>query len=179
MTEIFEAMHDLHFLRDSLDGAEFLLELLFDKVPSRVTLIHLYNINSKEFVVVKARSPSPSVLGSKAAEGQGLVGAVVRSGRGLVLDDASSDTRWSRERYQTAGHTPKRIMVVPVRHGQRFLGAIELADHVDENPYNEGELNAVTYIAEQYGEFVAERGVTLVKGDSTGGHPIIDVSKKR
>src|SRR5439155_17477517 len=55
MTEIFESMHDLHFLRDSLEGADFVLDLLRDKVPTKVALVHLYDINTKQFVVVKGR----------------------------------------------------------------------------------------------------------------------------
>ena len=177
----FEQMHDLQFLRDSLEGAEFVLELLRDKVPARVTIIHLYDINSKEFVVVKARAPNPAgVLGTRSKEGSSLVGVAAKQGRGMMVTDAKTDQRWSREYYSGAGHEPQRIMVVPVRHGQRYLGALELADHVDDMAFTDTELHAVSYIAEQFGEFVAERGVTLKPGaDSTGGHPVLDVSKRR
>jgi putative methionine-R-sulfoxide reductase with GAF domain len=166
MSEIFESMHDLHFLRDSLEGAEFVLELLHQKVPTKIALIHLYDINTKEFVVVKARAPGTAVVGTRSREGTGLVGASAKSGHGILVDDASKDERWSRERYQAAGHAPKSLCVVPVRQGQRYLGAIELADHSDGKPFGEDVLHAVTYIAEQFAEFVADRGVTLKAGES-------------
>ena len=43
----------------------------------------------------------------------------------------------------------------------RFLGAIEIADPTDAVPFNELDANAITYMAEQYAEFVAARGVLL------------------
>ena len=178
--EFFELMHDLNFLRDSLEGAEFILDLLAQKVPTRVSMVHLYDINTKEFVVVRSRAPEPGAIGTRTKEGKGLVAAVVQSGRGLIVHDAQSDERWTRERYSAAGHVPKSILVVPVRHGQRYLGAIELADHSDGAMFRDDELHGVTYVAEQFAEFVADRGVTITRNaDSTGGVPALDLSRRR
>ena len=173
MSEIFESMHDLHFLRDSLEGADFVLELLHQKLPTKVAIIHLYDINSKEFVVVKARAPGSGILGTRSREGTGLVGAASKSGHGILVEDAAKDERWSRERYQAAGYTPRSLCVVPVRLGQRYLGAIELADHTDGKAFGEDVLHAVTYIAEQFAEFVADRGVTL-RADQSGAFTALD-----
>jgi GAF domain-containing protein len=119
MSEIFESMHDLHFLRDSLEGADFVLELLHQKLPAKVTHIHLNDINTKEFVVVKARAPGGGVLGTRVREGMGLVGAAAKTGHGILIEDASTDDRWSRERYQAAGHTPKSLCVVALHRARR------------------------------------------------------------
>jgi GAF domain-containing protein len=177
MTEIFESMHDLHFLRDSLEGADFVLDLLRDKIPTKVSLVHLYDINAKQFVVVKGRAPSVAILGARTPEGTALIGAAVKSGRGILIADAAHDDRWARERYELTGVVPSSICIAPVRQGQRFLGALEIADHHDGQPLGEAELHALTYIAEQYGEFVADRGVKLVSTDS-GGYQQLDVNKR-
>ena len=76
----------------------------------------------------------------------------------VLIADASKDDRWSRERYELTGVVPTSICIAPVRHGQRYLGALEIADHQDGQPLGESELNALAYVAEQYGEFVADRG---------------------
>ena len=177
MADIFEAMHDLHFLRDALEGADFVLDLLRDKLPSKAMIVHLYDINQKTFVVVKARVPGTGVVGMREREGDGLLTSAARTGKGVLLDTAS-DQRWSKERFQAAGHEPRSLMIAPVRQGQRYLGAIEVADHVDGQPFSETELYGVTYIAEQFGEFVAERGVKLTSAD-TGGFGALDASGRR
>lgn len=169
-------MHDLHFMRDALDGADFVLELLREKVPTVVTLVHFYDINAKEFVVVKARAPNANVLNVRTPEGSGLVGAALRSGRAILVKDASTDSRWMRDRYAQAGHaSPKQIVLIPMRFHGRYLGALELADHSDGEPFGDAELHALQYVGDQFAEFVNDRGVQIQRGaDSTGSFQVID-----
>ena len=162
MTEIFEAMHDLHFLRDGVEGAEFVLTLLRDKLPTHVALFHFYDINTKEFVVVRSRAPRSEVEGMRIAEAADMLGDAVRASRVKFVEFAAMEPRWSRVRYERAGYAPHQILVAPIRHGRRFLGAIELADHVDGGGFGEPEINALTYVAEQVAEFLNDRGVSLV-----------------
>ncbi|MGZ3423209.1 MAG: GAF domain-containing protein [Polyangiales bacterium] len=179
VSELFESMHDVHFMRDSLDGADFVLELLREKIPTRVALVHFFDINTKEFVVVKARAPKPDVLSSRSKEGSGLIGAAVNTGKPILIKDATSDTRWQRERYQQAGHAePRQIVVAPMRQGGRYLGAIELADHEDGESFGDNEIHALAYVAEQFSEFVGERGIQLVAAD-TGSFQVIDQNAVR
>ena len=103
-------------------------------IATIVALIHFYDINAKQFVVVKARAPSGGVV-TRTKEGVGLVGAALKTGKPIHVKNAEGDERWSREAYTQAGHTaPKEIVIAPMRHGGRFLGAIELADHTDGAP---------------------------------------------
>ncbi len=51
------------------------------------------------------------------------------------------------------------LVVAPVMEAGRFLGAIELANPLDGNPFTEPEGNALSYIAEQFAELVGSRGV--------------------
>jgi hypothetical protein len=163
MSELFESMHDLNFLRDSLEGADFVLELLKQKIPTVVALIHLYDINAKEYVIVRGRAPSLAVVGQRYKESIGLVGHAAKSGHGILVTDTAGDKRWSHERYVEAGHEPRSIAVAPVRHGRRNLGALELSDHLDGGPLTEHELHAMVYVAEQFGAFLDERGIFLTK----------------
>ena len=60
IADLFEAMHDLHFLRDPLEGADFVLGLVMAKLPSTVGLVHFYDIDAREFVVVRTIGPGAS-----------------------------------------------------------------------------------------------------------------------
>ncbi len=173
-------MHDLHFMRDALDGADFVVELLREKIPTLVALVHFYDINAKQFVVVKARAPSGGVA-TRQREGTGLVGDALKTGKPIHLKNAAADTRWSRESYQQAGHaSPKEIVIVPMRLGGRYLGAIELADHTDGESFGDNEIHALAYVAEQFAEFVSDRGVQIQRGaDSTGSFQVIEPQRPR
>jgi hypothetical protein len=180
MSEIFESMHDLHFMRDALDGADFVLELLREKIPTLLALVHFYDINAKEFVIVKARTPNGTSVSLKTREGTGLVGDALKSGKAIVVRDAAADNRWSREAYAQGGHQPKQIVILPMRHHGRFLGAIELADHTDGESFGDNEVHAASYVAEQFAEFVQDRGVLISRGaDSTGSFQVIEPPRRR
>lgn len=172
-------MHDLHFMRDALDGADFVIELLREKIPTIVALVHFYDINAKQFVLVKTRAPSQATVHLKQREGTGLVGDALKTGKPIYLKTAAADTRWSREAYAEAGHAaPKEIVVAPMRHGGRFLGAIELADHTDGESFGDSEIHALSYVAEQFAEFVNDRGVQITRAaDSTGSFQVIEPSR--
>ena len=68
IADLFEAMHDLHFVRDAVEGGDFCLALAMDKLPCAAGLAHLYDINRREYVVVAVkgadeapRAPPPAL----------------------------------------------------------------------------------------------------------------------
>ncbi len=178
MSDVFESMHDVHFMRDSLDGADFVLELLREKIPTKLAIVHFFDINTQEFVAVKARAPhADGMLGTRTKEGIAL--DAVKTGKPVFLADARGDARWDRVRYKNAGHeAPRQVVVVPVRHGGRYLGALEVSDHVDGQAFSETELHALSYVGEQFAEFLNERGVQLQAAD-TGGFQVVEQRSAR
>jgi GAF domain-containing protein len=53
----------------------------------------------------------------------------------------------------------RSVIAAPVMQAGRFLGALELLNPLDGQPFTESDANAVMYIAEQFADFVAARGV--------------------
>jgi GAF domain-containing protein len=84
---------------------------------------------------------------------------------------AESEETNAIERYRIFGGA-RSLLVAPVVLAGRFLGALELLDPVDGLPFNDEEGYALTYIGEQFAEFVAMRGVTVdperITGSSRG-----------
>jgi hypothetical protein len=159
IADLFEAMHDLHFLRDSVEGADFCLSLALEKIPSRAGIVHLYDIDRREFVVACARGPNQeSILLRRFPEGDPILSAAMRRNRAIVWSDASQTN--GLERYVMLGGA-RSLVVAPVVLAGRFLGAIELIDPSDGSPFSDQEGHALTYIGEQFAEFVNTRGVTV------------------
>jgi hypothetical protein len=159
IADLFEAMHDLHFLRDSIEGADFCLTLALEKIPSRVGIVHLYDIDRREFVVAAARGSNREMsLLRRYPESDPILTAAMRKQRAIVFSDTAAAN--NLERYRTFGGA-RSLMVAPVVLGGRFLGALELMDPLDGFAFSENEGYALTYIAEQFAEFVATRGVNV------------------
>jgi hypothetical protein len=161
IADLFEAMHDLHFLRDAVEGADFCLSLALEKMPSRAGIVHLYDIDKREFVVTCARGTGvEQLLLHRYPESDPLLLAAMRKQRAIVIADATNGDAAAAERYQGVGGA-KSVVVAPVILAGRFLGGLELVNPNDGNPFTEDEGHAMTYIGEQFAEFVATRGVTL------------------
>ncbi len=155
---LFESMHDLHFLRDSIEGGDFCAALAMEKLPSRVAFIYLYDIDRREFVVVCGAGVAPQgIIGTRLAETESVLAAAMRKRRAIVLD--ASDPTLATHAASFGG--AKSLLLAPVMQAGRFLGAIEIVDPTDAAPFSELDANAITYMAEQFAEFVAARGVLL------------------
>jgi len=82
----------------------------------------------------------------------------MRKRRAVVVADATETEAATNERYVLLGGA-RSLIVAPVMLAGRFLGAIELVNPLDGQPFTESDGNAITYMAEQFAEFVAARGV--------------------
>jgi GAF domain-containing protein len=159
ISELFESMHDLHFLGDAIEGGDFCLNLALERIPSQAGLVHLYDIDRREFLVTSTRgSMAKGLLLRRHAESDAVLSAAMGKRRALVVADAAQSEAAALDRYVALGGA-RSLIVAPVMQSGRFLGAIELMNPLDGQPYTEGEGNALTYIAEQFAEFVASRGV--------------------
>ena len=156
ITVLFESMHDLNFLRDSIEGGDFCLGLALEKLPSRLGLVYLYDIDRREFVIVCASgSPPDGIVGQRFAETESALSNAMRKRRAILLAPEEI------AEHSTMIGGAKSVLLAPVMQAGRFLGAIEIADPTDAAPFNELDANAISYMAEQYAEFVAARGVLL------------------
>jgi GAF domain-containing protein len=161
ITALFEAMHDLHFLRDALEGGDFCLALALESLPSKAALVHLYDIDRREFVIActGGKGAEPMLL-RRHPEQEPLLSRAMRKRRAIVIPDASRDDDTSADRFLLLGGA-KSLIVAPVMQAGRFLGVIEMINPLDKVPFNEDEGAAIHYIAEQYAEFLAQRGVVV------------------
>jgi hypothetical protein len=167
ITALFESMHDLHFLRDALDGGQFCLALATEVLPSRVAIIQFFDIEKREWVVACTRGKDASrLLTTRTPEGDTLLRDAARKRRALVWPDASSVA--TAHRYQSVGGC-RSLIVAPIMQAGRALGALEIMNPIDGMPFNEDEANAMTYIAEQFAEYLGSRGIIVDSGRIQAG----------
>jgi hypothetical protein len=158
ITALFESMHDLHFLRDALDGGQFCLALATEVLPSRAALIHFFDIEKREWVVACTRGKDAArLLNLRTTEADEMLLAAARRRRAVVTPNAAGA---SAQRYQQIGGS-RSLIIAPIMQAGRALGALEIINPLDGMPFNEDEGNAMTYIAEQYAEYLGSRGIVV------------------
>ena len=160
--ELFDVMHDLHFMRDVAAGAQFVLTVLDDVLPCEGVLIHVFDINTNHFVVVRAKGPNAkSALLQRMRDQDPLALSVMGSMQAVSFEGAENDPRFNGPRWQVVGVAPKLALCGPVQQGGRYLGLIELANPAGETPFHRTELNALDYICEQFAEFLSNRPIIV------------------
>jgi hypothetical protein len=166
IADLFQDMHELDFCTDSVDAATFTLSLAMDKLESDIGIVHLYDIDRREFVVVRAAGPGTGVLARlRTSEADPLAAEALRSRGAVILPDAANDPRAIGGRWdalRTAlGQPLACIATIRAAQGGRFLGLIELGYRHTAGGFAEGDEHALSYIAERFTEFVAAHGVML------------------
>jgi hypothetical protein len=161
ISELFELMHELHFARDIVTGAEFVLGVLAEVIPSEYTMVSVFNINTRKFVVVRAHGPGAqaSVLHS-TPDNDPLISELMHRA-GARAFKAEGDSRFAVGRFASFKYPLEQVLCGPVRQGGRYLGIIELGNPLGGKPFRESEINALDYICEQFADFVASRPVVL------------------
>jgi len=160
--ELFESMHDLHFAPDMMAGVDYVLGILNKTLPSEAVMIHIFDINARQFVVVRALGPSPqAVVLQRTSDQEPLFRRVMRGTRSVVTKNAASEETYRNSRWNLIGVVPEVAIIGPVQHHGRYLGAIELANPLGGGAYTEHESHALDYICEQLAEFLTQRPIVV------------------
>jgi hypothetical protein len=156
IADLFEGMSDLFFLRDAIEAGDFCLAQVMERLPCQVGLVHLYDIDHREFLITNAQGTNArALLLRRYPENESLLAKAMRGRAALVIDGAQGG---AVERYQALGGA-RSVIVAPAMLAGRFLGAIELLNPTDGLPFTEVEGNAVMYVAGQLADYVATHGV--------------------
>jgi Nif-specific regulatory protein len=71
---------------------------------------------------------------------QGVAGAVVQSGQGLRIDQASSDARFNPEADRFTGFTTRAILCVPLRGRTGMLGVLQVVNPLERPSFDDADL---------------------------------------
>ena len=160
--ELFDRMHELQYARDVVTGAEFIIEVLHELLPCEGVLLHVFDINKNEFVVVRATGPRfRDTLLCRTADSDPLFREAFRRTSTVHLSDARREDRYRAEPWNKLGIEVREGLCGPVQQGGRYLGVIELANPAGGEPFSDSEINALDYICEQFADFIAKRPVVL------------------
>jgi GAF domain-containing protein len=92
---------------------------------------------------------SDSLVGQRFPSSTGLAGFVLVSRQPLVIEDVLADPRFSRETAESTGFVPKGLMAVPLLHGERALGVLEVLDRPSDSHFTLAEMDLLGLFANQ------------------------------
>jgi GAF domain-containing protein len=89
------------------------------------------------------------LIGMRFPAGNGIAGWTLTTGEPLVVDDLTSDTRWSRSQAESTGYVPKSLMSVPLLVEERALGVLQVLDRPPESKVRLREIDMLGLFANQ------------------------------
>lgn len=89
------------------------------------------------------------LIGKRFPAGTGVAGWVLTTRQPLVIDDLTSDTRFSREAAESTGYVPKSMMAVPLLAEERALGVLSVLDRPAESRLKLAEVDLLGLFANQ------------------------------
>lgn len=96
---------------------------------ARAASIFLLDDEADELVFEAiAGEGSDRLAGARFPSSTGIAGWVLVTRQPLVLEDVSEDPRFGREAAEATGYVPQALTAVPLLHGERALGVLELLD---------------------------------------------------
>ncbi len=161
IVDLFEHLHELSFMSDIAEGSDYLLGLLRTVLPSEGIVIQVFDIDSSNFVVVRAHPDKREALLHRTPDDDAFVRQLMRQGASVRYFDASAEPGLRGGVWSLLGVEPKYALCGPVRQGGRYLGLIQLVNPSGDTPFHESEANALDYICKQFADFVAQRPVVL------------------
>ena len=89
------------------------------------------------------------LVGKRFPSSTGVAGWVLTTRQPLVVDDLTSDTRFSREAAESTGYVPRGIMAAPLLVEERALGVLEVLDRPADSTFTLAEMNLLGLFANQ------------------------------
>lgn len=80
--------------------------------------------------------------------GRGIVGVVAATGQPIAISAPENDPRFASEIAEGIGHIPQSILCVPLRYGDRIIGALEVLDKVGRDTFTASDIELLAYFAE-------------------------------
>ncbi|TLN23610.1 sensor domain-containing diguanylate cyclase, partial [bacterium] len=137
-------------------GRKELIKLIMDKVAGllspKIWSLLLVDEKTRDLVFEIAVSPTPKKLaGKKVKRGEGIAGWVADNGLSVLIEDVSSDPRFSPKFDEALSFTTRSVICVPLRYGDKIIGVIEFINSLEDRKFCPRDLE----LLETVSDFVA------------------------
>lgn len=118
---------------------------------------------AKELVFkIAVGKAAKSLVGMRIPADEGIAGWVCSNGKELLIEDASSDPRWSARVDGVTGFNTESIIAVPLKTEDRVFGVIELVNKLDGGRFSALEMRTLATIAD-FAAIAIEKAVYLAQ----------------
>jgi GAF domain-containing protein len=117
---------------------------------ARASSIFLLDEEADELVFeAVAGEGAEALVGRRFPSSTGIAGWVLVTRQPIVLEDVARDPRFARDVAESTGFVPRGLMAVPLLHGERVLGVLEVLDRPQQARFTLAEMDLLSMFANQ------------------------------
>jgi GAF domain-containing protein len=117
---------------------------------ARASSVFLLDEGADELVFeAVAGEGSDELIGRRFPSSAGIAGWVLVTRQPIVIEDVAQDPRFAREVAESTGYMPRGLMAVPLLHGERVLGVLEVLDRPQQARFTLAEMDLLGMFANQ------------------------------
>jgi GAF domain-containing protein len=90
-----------------------------------------------------------TLVGTRIPSSTGIAGWTLVTRQPLVIEDLGQDKRFARDVAESTGYVPKGLMSVPLLHGERVLGVLQVLDRPHRPGFSMQEMDLLSLFANQ------------------------------
>jgi GAF domain-containing protein len=159
VADVFLATDNLHE-EDEAVAAKQVLDLANQHVEAEASSIFFSDMNSalKDLIIVEASGPvANKIKGIHVPVGKGIVGFCVQNGVKLTVNSVQQNPNFYGKLDQEFGFRTSSILCVPIQHGSRTYGAIELINKKGDGKWSTNDANVLESLGMILGRAIETR----------------------
>lgn len=127
-------------------------------IGARYGSLFLIDEDTQELVFeVSLRERLEDLRSFRVPLGQGIAGLVAVSAQPIAVSDVRSDPRHAADIAQQTGYSPTSMLCVPLQHGERVIGVLQLLDKTDDtDTFSMSDMQALGPFADRAAQTIEE-----------------------
>ena len=156
--EITKLLQEAESLEDALRTS---LSVVVKAVGAEAGTIWFYNSAGDRRIYPSFIIGGADLTGMSLAEGEGIAGQVVQSGKTTVVKDCQKDERWAGRFDEATGFVTKSMICVPLINKYETIGCIQIINKKDGSLYDDADVDLCENLAMLTAIAIDGRGLNL------------------
>ena len=156
--EITKLLQEAESLEDALRTS---LSEVVKAVGAEAGTIWFYNSAGDRRIYPSFIIGGADLTGMSLAEGEGIAGQVVQSGKTTVVKDCQKDERWAGRFDEATGFVTKSMICVPLINKYEVIGCIQIINKKDGSLYDDADVDLCENLAMLTAIAIDGRGLNL------------------
>ena len=160
--QIMEALLEVDNLEDALSGS---LEIIVNTLNSEAGAIWLLDPRTDRLSPMFHIGPA-DVSNLTVENGFGIEGVVTRTGKSVIVEDASMDPRFDGSVFDDNGLVTRTMICVPLNNLHDVIGCVQIVNKKDGSLYDNEELQLCERMAALAAITIEEKGLVVDFGET-------------